>query len=185
MKKVIGVTGSIGSGKSYAIEMFKSICKKNKIQATFLDVDEIRRKILEKENINREELNKKIYNNPKEMENYKQFINPKIKQYLIKQINNAKGFIFIEWALLIEDGFYDIVDSIIMIYCEKEIQVKRLGNSDLRKEEIIKRINLQLTNKQKLEKIKKLNKEFYLLNTTNNPEIIEYENILRKGKLYE
>ena len=185
MKKVIGVTGSIGSGKSYAIDMFKRICKKNKIEATFLDVDEIRRKILKQENVDRDELNRKIYNDSKEMEKYKQFINPKIKEYLTNQIQKNNGIIFIEWALLIEDNFVDIVDSIIMIYCQKEIQIKRLENGDLGKDEIIKRIDLQLTNEEKIAEIEKLNKEFYILNTTNNPKLVEYENILKKGKIYE
>ena len=51
MKKIIGITGSIGSGKSYAVQIFKRICEQNKINASFLDVDNIRRKILDKENI--------------------------------------------------------------------------------------------------------------------------------------
>lgn len=185
MKKVIGITGSIGSGKSYALEIFKRICEQNKINASFLDVDDIRRNILEKENINRVELNKKIYNSQDEMRKYKDFINPKIKEYLTKQINNIDGFIFIEWALLIEDGLYNLVDSIIMIYCEKETQIRRLENGDLGKEEVIKRINLQLTNDQKLEKVKQLKKEFYIIDTSNNTEIQEYESILRKEGLYE
>lgn len=185
MKKVIGITGSIGSGKSYAVEIFKTICEHNKINATFLDVDDIRRDILEKENIDRAVLNQKIYNDQGEMQKYKQFINPKIEKYLIKQINNTDGFIFIEWALLIEDDLYELVDSIIMIYCEKEIQIKRLENGDLGKEEVIKRINLQLTNEQKLEKVKQLKKEFYIIDTSNNPKIEEYESILKKEGLYE
>lgn len=185
MKKVIGITGSIGSGKSYAIEIFKTICEQNKINASFFDVDDIRRNILEKENIDRLELNKKIYNSQDEMKKYKDFINPKIKEYLTKQINNTEGFIFIEWALLIEDGLCDLVDSIIMVHCEKEIQIKRLENGDLGKEEVIKRINLQLNNEQKLEKVKQLKKEFYIIDTSNNPKIEEYESVLRKEGLYE
>ena len=185
MKKVIGITGSIGSGKSYAVEIFKTICEQNKINASFFDVDDIRRNILEKENIDRLELNKKIYNSQDEMKKYKDFINPKIKEYLIKQINNTDGFIFIEWALLIEDGLYDFVDSVIMIYCKEETQINRLENADLGKEEIIKRINLQLTNDQKLEKVKQIKKEFYVIDTTNNPKIEEYERVLKEEGLYE
>jgi len=105
VEKVIGITGSIGSGKSYAVEIFKRICVQNKINASFFDVDDIRRNILERENIDRVELNKKIYNSQSEMKKYKDFINPKIKEYLTKQIHNTDGFIFIEWALLIEDRF--------------------------------------------------------------------------------
>jgi len=185
VKRVIGVTGSIGSGKSYAIEMFKKICKDNKIDATFLDVDSIRRTILDQMNINREELNKKIYDDPKEMEEYKQFINPKIEKYLKEQINKKDGIIFVEWALLLEDKLYDIVDIVFLIYCDRELQIKRLENGDLGKEKIIKRLDLQLTDEQKIEILKNINKEFYTLNTTNNPVLTEYENILKKGGLYE
>lgn len=180
MKKIIGITGSIGSGKSYAVEMFKKILNKYKVDATFFDVDTIRRNILEEENIDRELLNQRIYSSGEEMKKYKQFINPKIKEYLDQQIKKINGFIFIEWALLIEDSLDDIVDSIIMVYCEKETQIKRLEDGDLGKEQIIKRINLQLSNKEKLEKIKSLEKEFYIINTSNNPEIDEYESILKK-----
>ncbi len=177
MKKVIGITGSIGSGKSYAVNMFKNICKKNKVDAVFINVDDVRRNILKQENIDRDDLNRKIYNNEKEMEKYKQFINPKIREYLIKQINVNNCFIFIEWALLIEDEFEDIVDSIIMIDCKREIQIERLEKGDLGKEEVIKRINLQLTNNEKKEKIKNLNKETFIIDTTNNPQSDVYEDV--------
>lgn len=185
MKKIIGITGSIGSGKSYAVEILKKICKENKIKAIFLNVDDIRREILAKQKIDRIKLNQRIYNNQEEMEKYKQYINPKIREYIIKQIKNNDCIIFIEWALLVEDKLYDIVDSIIMIYCQKEIQIKRLENGDLGKTEIIKRMNLQLTNEQKIEKIKHLKKEFYIIDTSSNPKIEEYEALLKKEGLYE
>lgn len=185
MKKVIGITGSIGSGKSYAVENFKKICEKNKIKANFIDVDDVRRAILKEENIDRTELNKKIYTNQDEMRKYKQFINPKIKKYLIEQINMNNGFIFIEWALLLEDNLYDIVDSIVMIYCLEEIQIKRLENGDLKKDEVVKRIKMQLTNEEKIDKIKQLKKEFFIIDTSDNPQIEAYEKLLKKEGLYE
>lgn len=185
MKKVIGITGSIGSGKSYAIDIFKKICKERKINAIFLDVDDIRRSILEKEKIDREQLNKKIYNSRKGMEEYKKVINPKIKKYINEKINKSNGVIFIEWALLLEDNLYDIVDSIIMVYCKEEIQIKRLENGDLGKESVIKRIKMQLTNEEKIDKIKQLKKEFFVIDTSNNPKENEYEELLRKEGLYE
>ena len=177
MKKVIGLTGSIGSGKTFTINVFKQICKESKINALFIDIDDVRRNILKQEKIDRNELNNKIYENENEMKKYKQFINPKIREYLINQINTNDKLIFIEWALLIEDEFYDLVDKIIMIDCKQEIQISRLENGDLGKEKIIQRINLQLTNLEKIKSIKKLNKEFCIIDTSQNPKIDVYKKI--------
>ncbi len=185
MKKVIGITGSIGSGKSYAVEKFKEICEKYNINAIFIDVDEVRRNILKKENVDRKELNNKIYSNEFEMKKYKEYINPKIREYLTSQINMNNSFIFIEWALLLEDKLYDLVDSIIMIDCTQDIQIERLQKSSLNKEEIIRRMNLQMSNKEKIEKIKRLEKEFFILEASYNPQTEEYENLLKKVGLYE
>jgi len=185
MKKVIGITGSIGSGKSFSVNIFRKICKENKIRAIFLDVDDIRRSILEKDKIDRNELNPQIYNDKNAMKEYKKYINPKIRNYLNKEIKKNDGIIFIEWALLLEDELYDIVDSIIMVYCQEEIQIRRLENGDLGKEKVIKRIKMQLNNEQKIEKLKQLKKEFFIIDTTNNPQESEYEEILKKEGLYE
>ena len=51
MKKVIGITGSIGSGKSYATDNFKKICKNKNIKAIFIDVDDVRRNILAEDKV--------------------------------------------------------------------------------------------------------------------------------------
>lgn len=185
MKKVLGITGSIGSGKSYAVKKFKEICQKNNINSIFIDVDNVRRDLLEHKKIDRAELNKRIYSNKEEMKKYKEFINPKIREYLTNQINISNGFVFIEWALLLEDEFYDLVDSIIMINCSTDIQIERLKSSNLNEEEITKRMRLQLSNKEKIKKMKKLKKEIFILETSCNPQIEEYENLLKKVGLYE
>ena len=64
-------------------------------------------------------------------------------------------------------------------------QIKRLENGDLGKEEIEKRIKMQLTNEQKIDKIKQLKKEFFIIDTSNNPKENEYEELLKKEGLYE
>ena len=102
-----------------------------------------------------------------------------------EQIRKNNVVIFIEWALLLEDDLYNIVDSIIMINCKKDTQIKRLENGDLGKEEIEKRIKMQLTNEQKIDKIKQSKKEFFIIDTSNNPKENKYEEILKKEGLYE
>ena len=57
--------------------------------------------------------------------------------------------------------------------------------SILGKEEIEKRIKMQLTNEQKIDKIKQLKKEFFIIDTSNNPKENEYEELLKKEGLYE
>ena len=146
MKKVIGITGSIGSGKSHAVKIFKNICKEKEIDAIFLDVDDIRRNILNEAKIDRVQLNKKIYNDEKAMKEYKKYINPKIKKYLREQIRKNNVVIFIEWALLLEDDLYNIVDSIIMINCKKRYSNKKTRKWRLRKRRNRKK-NKNATNK--------------------------------------
>ena len=184
MKKVIGVTGSIGSGKSYGMLIFEKICKEKQVNAIFLDVDDIRRNILDKEKINREQLNQKIYNNKNEMKEYKKFINPKIKSELKEQINKNNGIIFIEWALLIEDKLYDIVDSIIMFYCQEDIQIKRLEKIIKQKEQEKKEKYIKLVAKlDTLSPLKTLSRGYSIVEADN--KIIKSVKELEKGKNIE
>lgn len=84
--------------KKSCSKIFKNICKEKEIDAIFLDVDDIRRNILNEAKIDRVQLNKKIYNDEKAMKEYKKYINPKIKKYLSEQIRKNNVVIFIEWA---------------------------------------------------------------------------------------
>ena len=42
-----------------------------------------------------------------------------------------------------------------------------------------------LVNEQKIDKIKQLKKEFFIIDTSNNPKENKYEEILKKEGLYE
>ena len=178
MRKVIGVTGLMGSGKSYAMSIFCDICRKENIVATFINVDDVRRKILDDANVDRIALNQIIYDDPQAMDNYRRFINPKIRKYLLEEIHKSDGFVFIEWALLIEDKLFDLCDFLLITCCDENIQFNRLMGGDLTKESVLKRLKLQSSLKDKMRMLNSFNCPYFLLDTSSNPPISSYTDFL-------
>ena len=67
---VIGITGSMGCGKSYAVNLFKKYSEKQNIESTYISIDEIRRDLLN----NNESLNslyKQAYSSKQTMKAFK------------------------------------------------------------------------------------------------------------------
>ena len=61
-------------------------------------------------------------------------VHPAVKRYIVQEIaaereRVALDFFFIEAALLIENGFSQIVDEMWYIYCEREERIRRLASS--------------------------------------------------------
>ena len=183
IKEVFGVTGNIASGKSYALDTFKQIAKKENIKISLVQVDEIRREILtsskdltfiklrqtlvEKLNlsliqnspyyaISGLELGETIFSSEKKMETYKDIVNPFIRDILTSKINNSKGIIVVEWAMLAEDGWLDLVNgNVVLLKCSESTQSNRLMDTDLPLSQLHKRIKFQLNTKRKTNLIKK------------------------------
>ena len=168
--KVIGLTGSIGSGKSTVSCFFE------KLGAIVIDADQVSRQVVEPgspalkeltvafgENIlnpdgslNRTLVAEIVFNNDEKRELLNSIIHPMI----FNEINSTIGkyrekgteIIILEAALILEKkGLIKLIDKLIVVSIDEETQKKRLdGRGDLSKEQINARIKSHLTNNEKI-----------------------------------
>ena len=181
---ILGLTGSIGCGKS----SLSNILRDNNIN--IIDADIISRKIFEDEkllasvfedgSLNRKALGNIVFNDDNKLIELNNLTHPKIKEKILSEIEKVKLFnkniIVIDAALLIEAGYLEIVDKVLVITCNEDIQIKRIQKRDnCSKEEALSRISSQISQEDKvkyadyvldnsgdLEELKEKTKEFLL-----------------------
>ncbi|MBR5896765.1 MAG: dephospho-CoA kinase [Lachnospiraceae bacterium] len=147
--KVIGITGGVGSGKSLILNYLKAHYNCEIIMADDLAKDLCKKgelcykplvKLLGKEalgtdkEIDRSVMAKMIFENDDIRTKVNGIIHPGVKRFILKRIaylrrKKTKDFLFIEAALLIEDGYKDIVDELWYIYTDEAVRRKRLKES--------------------------------------------------------
>ena len=76
----------------------------------------------------------KIFADPALLEKVNQIIHPAVKKYLADRLAEARAkgdveLFFVEAALLIENGFGEVVDEMWYIYAREEVRRKRLSVS--------------------------------------------------------
>jgi len=168
--KVIGLTGSIGSGKSTVSCFFE------KLGAKVIDADQVSRQVVEPgspalkeltiafgENIlnpdgslNRTLVAEIVFNSHKKRELLNNIIHPmifnKINSTIEEYREKGTEIIILEAALILEKkGLIKLIDKLIVVSIDEETQKKRLeGRGDLSREQINARINSQLTNNEKI-----------------------------------
>lgn len=163
----IGITGGIGSGKSYVCQILEKMgyaifysdleAKKLMTQNKEL-IQQIKFIIGEHAYLN-EELNKSIirkflYKNEVNKEKLNALIHPFVYQEFEKWTNTIqKEIVFNESALLFETNSYKRFDKTILVTAPLEIKIERLIKRDsLNMEEIKKRFNAQLKDSIKSKK---------------------------------
>lgn len=156
MNKLIGITGGMSSGKT---TLAKKLIEKN-TDFIYIDIDDFRRELYKNKEyvkklkskitqlkrydiINSLVLNKYIYNSDKMMNGYKSVLYEFVFDY-IKTFDNKT--IIIDWALIVNDNLIDKFDKIIYLDVSEKVRLSRLKESDLTKEEILKRFELQRIN---------------------------------------
>lgn len=165
---VLGLTGNIGCGKS----SLSNILMENEIDV--VDADIIARHIFEDkellhkvfnafgddiinndQSLNRKALGNVVFNNDEKLILLNRLTHPKIKEKIIDKINEAKtnnkDLIVIDAALLVEGGYLDIVDKLVVVTCNEEIQIQRIQKRDnCTKEEAVSRIKSQMNQEEKI-----------------------------------
>jgi dephospho-CoA kinase len=167
---IVALTGGIASGKSVVAKILEDLgCYIHHADKTAHDLMEpekpawkkivahFGKKILEEDKkVNRALLGKIIFSDEKERRFLNELIHPLVfekKKKVISRLEKEGHYnIFIsEAALTIEAGFADFFDKIIMTYCQKEDQIKRLMERDgISRKQAIKLMKSQMQPQEKL-----------------------------------
>lgn len=167
---IVALTGGIASGKSVVAEVLEElgcyIHHADKIAHDLMEpekpawkkiVAHFGKKILnEDKTINRSRLGKIIFSDEKERRFLNELMHPLVlekKKEVSSRLEKEGHYnIFIsEAALTIEAGFADFFDKIIMTYCKKEVQKKRLMERDgISRKQTIKIIKSQMQPQEKM-----------------------------------
>ena len=168
--KVIVITGSIGTGKSTALDIIKEL------GFTVLDSDKIVHegynigsdlyyriiehfgdKILKDEKIDRRKLGRIVFNNEEKLHELNNLVHGYVYNKLKEGIENCyDNVIFLDIPLILEtkDIHETIYDEIWLIYVSEEIQRKRLTERALREnknqEDVLKIIDKQISIEEKV-----------------------------------
>ncbi len=157
----VGLTGSIGTGKSTVSKIFKEL------GAYVIDADQIVHSLLKEESVKEKireilgnvfddkgEIDKKkvaeiIFNNPEKKKQLEALIHPLVFERIQEKIKNIEkkdpdAVVVVEVPLMIETGSYKNYDVVIVVYAPEEIQLKRLLNRGMEKEDALKRIKSQM-----------------------------------------
>lgn len=142
--KRIGLTGSIGSGKTLISEIFKTLG----IQA--FDADMEARKIVDspqivqqltefygsgillEDRINRAKLAEIVFSNLSQLQKLNDLIHPEVRNHFRNWsagMSDCKYVIY-EAAIIFESGFYTQLESTILVTAPKEIRIERVMNRD-------------------------------------------------------
>jgi len=167
---IVALTGGIASGKSIIANIFEELgCyvhRADKIAHQLIEpekpawkkiVAHFGEKILNKDKtINRTKLGVIVYAKGKERMFLNKLLHPLVLENKKEVIHilQKKGLykIFIsEAALTLEAGFAQFFDKIIVVYCKREVQIKRLMERDqINRGEAIKKIKTQMLPEEKL-----------------------------------
>lgn len=146
---IIGITGGIGAGKSAVLGYLSD---NYKCKVIFSDdvANDIKKKgypaydelvallgsgiLGEDGEIDRAKMASAIFNNKNMLKNVNNILHPAVNTFIINIIESERAsgeldFVFVEAALLIENGYDKIVDELWYVFASEEVRRQRLKDS--------------------------------------------------------
>lgn len=155
--KRIGITGSIGSGKSAATNYliskgFTVIDGDALVAQIYYDksfiaemTNNFGENVLREDKINLDKgkIREIVFRSKDRLEELNKIIEPYIKEYLLEAriLHQEEEIVFFDLPLLFEKNMQREYDSVIMVYCRDSIRYKRAALRDNKSVEEIKRID--------------------------------------------
>ena len=170
MSLLVGLTGSMGSGKSLAASYFREL------GAQMIDADRISRELVAPEKpawkeiieefgssvlnsdqtLNRKQVAAIVFNDESKRKKLEDIIHPRViveerRLYERYRQENSRVLAVIDAALLIESGNYKNVDAVIVVQCGREEQIRRVMERDgTARNEVENRLNSQMSLEEKV-----------------------------------
>lgn len=165
--KIIGLTGSISSGKSqvsnYLRDKGEKVIDADLIAREVVDLKNVKEKIKEAfgENIyvddklDRSGLAEIVFRDEEKRQILNEIEHPEIYRIILEEVKKSKGRVFVDIPLLFEseelNKKYNLnFDEIWLVYVDKKEQVKRLmKRDDISEDFALKKINSQMSLEEK------------------------------------
>ena len=175
------MTGGIGSGKSTLCSIFEHLGvpvynADNRAKQLMAEDEELKKKLRlafgwdvynKDDELDREYLAKIVFNNPPQLRILNHIVHPAVFEdyaaWVEKQIKAGHPYSIKEAALLVEAESYKELDKLIVVTCPIDIRLERITKRDgIRREEVLKRIENQLSDKDRLQ-----HADYVVKNATN------------------
>jgi len=189
MKK-IGITGGIGSGKSYVSRIIKSmgfpVYHSDESAKLLMESNpEIKEglqllfgaSIYEKGELNKKKLAELIFESPELREKVNALVHPIVRADFAQwATNQSQEIVFNEAAILFETGAHTNFDATILVIAPEAIRINRvMKRENCSRELVLKRIHSQWSDEQKSSLA-----NFQIINDSVSPLLSQVEKVLEK-----
>ena len=179
---IIGVTGGIGSGKSYICRIISSLgfpvyncdAEAKKLMNTNKHIINSLKQLIGENsydsegNLNKPIITQFLFANEENAHKINSVVHPVVKEDFRSWASAQNAdLIFMESAILFESGFNDVVDKVITITASLETRIERtIRRDNTPKEQVIARMNQQMQDEERI----RLSDYIISNNTNDNAE---------------
>lgn len=176
---IIGITGGIGSGKTFICKKFKEFgvpvynaderakfLMENDSQLKNELIDYFGKEIYVNSKLNKKYLAERIFNSKEDLQFINSVVHPAVARdtKLWEEENSDKSYLIKEAALLFENNSYKELDKTILVFAPEDERILRVMKRDSSsKEQVLSRINNQMSDLDKME-----NADFIINNNGKN-----------------
>ena len=176
---IIGVTGGIGSGKSYICRIISSLgfpvyncdAEAKKLMNTNKHIINSLKQLIGENsydsegNLNKPIITQFLFANEENAHKINSVVHPVVKEDFRSWASAQNAdLIFMESAILFESGFIDVVDNVITITAPPETRIERtIRRDNTTREQVIARMNQQMQDEERVRL-----SDYIICNNTND-----------------
>jgi dephospho-CoA kinase len=163
---IIGITGGIGSGKTTLLDnlrfegydVYDSDLEARRLQNEHPVIKKqlitlFGQNIYNSSGLNRSELAKIVFEKKELLLKLNEIVHPVVREDFQNwvKIHSSKKVVFVESAILIESGFYMLVDKVVLMLANEEMRIRRVIKRDgVSIEQVKARMSNQLSDEVKI-----------------------------------